>query len=330
MGGAAPKECTPQVCAAPPRLRFKRDRAGWNNVRITFESLVVAARYTRRQLVLPPPSRIDHLSEMLFHELHVYDAVAMADVVDFASSSEEPGTPNFSGSLIDLLRAYDRGEALPNDLILDPERTRLQHFECLQLPLEGSRLAARTVLALLPAQPYWEAARGALSRASLAEDAYHAVHLRRGDFAEFRPETQWSGGALHSRVLRSFPSEEADWPLLVACAVGPNETDPFPELAASFANRRVLRTDELYGQHDGQLHRVIVDTLLLSLSARFAGTPDSTYSTGVWHWRARQRMSQGKRVEETRSLDGRQENGDKEEGSCWQRCTTFAAIQPSS
>ena len=71
MGAAAPTCVGAAPAEAPGRILYLRDKAGWNNVRITFESLVVAARLTGRQLVLPPPSRIDHLEETLFHELQV-------------------------------------------------------------------------------------------------------------------------------------------------------------------------------------------------------------------------------------------------------------------
>jgi hypothetical protein len=99
-----------------------------------------------------------------------------------------------------------------------------------------------------------------------------------------------------------------------------------PELAAGLAERRVLRTDELHGPFDGQLHRVVVDSLLLSMALRFAGTPDSTYSTGIWHRRARERAERGERAEEAWTLDGRQPNGAASRGECWQRCATFAAL----
>ena len=147
---------------------------------------------------------------------------------------------------------------------------------------------------------------------------YDAVHLRRGDFAQFRPETQWHGAALQARVERALPGTA---PLLVACVVGADETDPFPELAASLP-RRVVRTDELYGPRHGVLHRAVVDSLVLALARSFVGTPDSTFSTGVWHWRALRQLDRGQPVEEPRALEGAAAGGE-----CWQNASTFAALR---
>ena len=312
MGAAAPAPAPP---VAPRRLLFQRDAAGWNNVRICFESYVCVARLTQRQLVLPPPTVIDHLGEHRFHELQVYDAAALGSVVHFASGAAAPAAA-FAGSLQDVLRADARG-ALPLDVVLGAH-TRLLHFECLELSRADARVAAEAVLALALAEPYHEAARALTWRAALAEP-YHAVHLRRGDFASFRPDTQWSGSDLQGRVRHAFPAAEASWPLLVACVA--DERDPFPELAAGLPERRVLRADELHISTASALHRVVVDTLLLSGAARFAGTPDSTYSNGVWHWRARERVLRGERPESPRGLAG-----PLAAPQCWQRCSTFAAL----
>ena len=104
--------------------------------------------------MLPPPTYIDHLDEASFHELQVYDAARMAQVVNFASAAEQPGAPTFKGTLGELLRQYEKGASLPHDLILDLDTTRLQHFECLGSMGEASQKAARAVLALCPAKHY--------------------------------------------------------------------------------------------------------------------------------------------------------------------------------
>lgn len=318
--GAAP---TSQFGAFPRRrLFYSRDNAGWNNVRINFEATVCAARLLQRELVLPPPSLIDHMGDRLFHELQVYDAPSLAGQVDISTALSPGPHRTFSGSLSDLLREGAAG-LLEADVFLDASRTRLEHFECLDLPAEEARVAASTVLALQLAQPYHEAARNAEHNAGLS--FYHGVHLRRGDFASFRPETQWSGSDLQGRIRRAFPASEKTWPLLVACAVNRSERDPFPELVAGLPERRVVRTDELYGPHSGAVHRVVVDGLLLARSTRFVGTPDSTYSAGVWHWRARDRVLAGLQPEEPRGLG---DDPALDQRQCWQRCTNFAALLP--
>lgn len=314
MGASQTLQCAPTKAT----LHYVRDRAGWNNIRITFESLVCVARLTNRQLVLPPPSNVQH-QELPFHELQVYDVPSLARAVLFANGASPPTPPYYPGSLVELL-----AEDPQTSVTVDPDVTRLQHFECLELSGERARSAAEAVLSMDFATPYKEAARSALHRAGLEAGEYCAVHLRRGDFAHFRPETQWDGKTLASMIERALP---AGLPLVVACAVDGKEEDPYPELAAGLAGRRVLRTDDLYTSFDGALHRTVVDTLILSLARGFAGTPDSTFSTGVWHWRARERVLRGEDPEVPVTLGPKV---DYEGQSCWQKTTKFTALAPNA
>ena len=309
-----------------PKLFYHRDPAGWNNVRITFESLAVLAHLTGRLLIIPPPTEIHQLPGMLFTELSAYDPVSLASTLPFASDTTADREPNFWGTLPQFLRENRAGN-LPPEVILHPERARLHHFECLPLAPHEATSAARLVLGLKISDVYERASLNALERARLAPGAYHAVHLRRGDFATHRPHTQLKGLALGEHILSIFPKEENGLPLLIACEVEDEEYDPFQDLLSLFrSSRAVLRTTSMYEPYDSKLTRALVDTLLLAKAKRFAGTPQSTYSTGVWHWRARERVLNNEDVETPVGL------GDMTEldasGACWERCTTFNALRP--
>ncbi len=317
---------SPSATPRPGRIFFERDNAGWNNVRITFESLVCVARVLGRELVLPPPSQIDHLSTP-FHETLVYDVPSLRRAVPVVLAGSAPEGSPFSATLSELLDMNAQGgQALPLDLLLQNDRTRLNHFELLFEGRPEARLAAETVLALEIAAPYHETALGALARANLKPGEYHAVHLRRGDFAHTRPDTQWTGSTAASYCKEAFPSEEAHWPLLVACVSG-EDNDPFAELATELgSDRRVIRTDALCSPAtDGPLLAVLLDTLLLANAGRFCGTPSSTFSTGIAHWRAVAAAKAGKPSPFPCSL------GPSSEGSSsrisWERSTTFSALR---
>lgn len=313
---------------APARLFFERDTAGWNNVRITFESLVCVARVLERELVLPPPSAIEHLSTP-FHETRVYDVPSLREAVRFSLAAEASTEAElFPGTLDELLDAAGAGRTLPLDLRLSPERTRLTHFELLFAERAEAAEAAKAVLGLELATPYHDAAAAALTRAGLVPDEFHAVHLRRGDFARTRPNTQWSGEAVATHVRRAFPADEHHWPLLVACAIGAGEADddPYPELVEELSSeRRVIRSDALCNVEDGPLLRVLLDTLMLAKAKRFCGTPFSTFSTGVDHWRAVAAIKAGRPVPVACAL-GRPVGAPSPQDCHWQRSTTFGAL----
>jgi hypothetical protein len=304
MGGGGSRQCTPQR----RRLFFERDKAGWNNVRISFESYCVAAALTGRQLILPPPSRISHL-DALFHELQVYDALSLPPFASGDVAQEVLGVD----SVTELL---SRDALLPADIRLT-EKSRLQHFECLPLTEAAARRAAEVVLSMCPASTYEDAMRGALERLNLRR--FDSLHLRRGDFAQFHPSSQFAGSELVARVREALPGEA---PLLVAC-VTDEKPDPVEELALHLS-RRVVRTDDLYGAHDAPLHRIVVDQLALAEGDRFVGTAKSTFSTGVWHFRNRARAAARKLPEQPVAL---QSLNQPDDGMCWERITTFSNLR---
>jgi len=347
---------TKQVNPKARRLLFRRDPAGWNNVRLQFESLACVARFGGFQLVLPPPSNISHISE-LFHELHVYDMASLAGVVELASGASEPGPATFFGSLTELvgrLDSDDGGRSIADargDIVVDLTKTRLQHFECLfDENSERQLMVADTVARMRMAARYRRSCQRAQLVGGLRRGFYHAIHLRRGDFATFRPKTQWDGFELQRLVSSFLTKADADFrqktedfeqkpPLLVACVVSANEKDPYPELVRVFGGeRRVLRTDELHALGASELSRVLVDTLLLAGAASFAGTPDSTYSLGVWHWRARARALRGLCAERTfdlADLDNsveamNQKRVSRQQQRCWARASTFGGLTASN
>lgn len=297
------------------RLFFARDGAGWNNVRLMFESLVCAARLLGRRLMLPPPSAIAHVG--VFHELQVYDAPSVARAVPFGTCGAAVGA-NYRGSLRSLLRDEAAEELW--DLAVDAGATRLQHFECLGVSGGAAEAAARAVLELEVAAPYEAAAAALLARAGLEPGAYHSLHLRRGDFASFQPRTQWSGAELAGRVRSALPADA------LALVVASDDASGVVARLALALDRRVLRTEALYENGAGALHRAVVDSLVLAKAARFVGTPLSTFSNGVWHLRARSRVLLGARAEAPVGLDGAPEGHDVARGECWQRCTSFGAL----
>lgn len=185
---------------APRRIFYERQRGGFNNARLQFESLVALAAVTERQLVLPPPSRLRHLDD-LFHELDVWSAAALASVISIRFDSHEladagawrldrplhakPGFGSYPSS-----EDWRIGWFTNKSVVIPPTQ-----FECLEYQSDSQRQKAAEAVfhGVRFKSNYVEKAHSLLVRNGLEPGRFGAMHLRREDFSWFAPEAMLSG-----------------------------------------------------------------------------------------------------------------------------------------
>lgn len=271
------------------KLYYTRDAAGFNNVRLTFETLVAVAAATGRELVIPGRSHIDHLKEPI-HEFDVYSRKALRRVINFSELSQaadlreydRPEGATDAAVLTKFLWNYDVMTDLPadRDWCFFAKYARIQHFECLKLkPEDQARASAAVFNGLQFRQSWWQEARKALETLGLQAGQYIAVHLRQGDFQQTQPRVKQDGSKV-SATLRKYVDGK---PLLILTDAASTDKSIFVDIPATSQASKVVFTakDLPLLQNNSELHGLMVDTILGAMAAQFIGTPGSTFTNGI-------------------------------------------------
>lgn len=325
-----PVEAAPApVCRG---VYFQRDAAGLSNLRLQLETLLAICKVYRRFLVLPPPQRIAHLAAA-FHESLFWSLQRLASHVPvvLAVDAERPPDAHEVAADFESYRLWDLPEGA--HWYFTSAATRIQHFEALPLRTEADRrTAAACVLDSFELHDcHHRAAERLLRRASLSKYAYVAVHLRRGDFRTFRPE----GFRSAEDIVRSLEPHVRGRTVLVATDAGEDDVEvaklrALERLPGSRATHFVASLHES-GDEDDALARAAVELLVCRWGASFVGTPDSTFTNGVFAMRAKDRRAgagaAALRDDAPRLLfERRPESVAGCRGRCWNRLTEFRAL----
>lgn len=301
-------------CAGGSRgsIFYERDRAGWNNVRLQFESLCVLAHLTGRTLVIPPASKIDHC-KVDFSEEQVYDLGSLGQYVDLRfSGAPRPEGCAAASSVDDALRAS-------GDVFLSEAASRIQHFQCLRLSADEIRRANRVVFhGLVPSNTLREKCAKMRAKLDLGGD-YAAVHVRRGDFQEFASGTQRSAVDMARILEEKLP---ADLPVLIASDGGKEYID---EVQTHTSLRLCTALSEADGT-DSDVVLSVLEQLLCAQAVRFLGTHLSTFSTGIFQLRQQEARRNHRIVVDAQVLTGEPVLEGVEGGvgeRCFARATRF-------
>ena len=303
-------------------LTYQRDSAGFNNVRLQLECMVAIAAVTTRLLVLPLPSRIAHLPD-LFHEFMVFDASALYAVIGAAKHAPTDiggcETKIYSSRLVDGIPG---GLKAPCVLHVPTAVSRVTHFECIPWTPGQARIAFQAVLQGLR---YHERFREWAQVASrVVGDAFIALHIRRGDFDQFRGEEQRSP----SDVLRASVRETKSYTHMFVATDG--TADYVDALSREASEMGVhIHTQETLGcAASTEVDRAVLDMHICAVAETFLGTPDSTFSLGVRHLRLQMAMDTGTLWNELPrthlGVDAKTRGSAGE--TCWDKVTTASGF----
>jgi hypothetical protein len=188
--------------------------------------------------------------------------------------------------------------------------------------LEERRAASRCVLESFELhEGHHSSAKRALKRLNLEKYSYVAAHVRRGDFAEFRPNGQKSGW----EIAESLNKHCLGKPLLVASDATPSD-NVLQDIQKHSLASILLQTSEGLDEFHGDLSRAAADMLLCRWAHTFVGTQDSTFSNGIFAMRKKDSLlSDFPGKSEPLFLFGeipREPKG----GVCWERVTQFSHV----
>jgi len=280
------------------RLYFYRDLAGLNNVRLQFETMVATAAAFNKILMIPPRSRVSHVSES-FLETDLWSEKELAKVVRFEymdSQTWHPWKWCPSPGAFQLWGKKGLEELQPNELPLDKDwclgmdESRIRHFECLHMfsPAQQKVATAAVFNGLQIRQTWIQKARTRLGSLGLKPGHFVAAHLRRTDFTSCNPGQPCLSSLTLDKAIPTLNEYGGGRDMLIIT------DDPNPnllkQLEAGAKEPKSWRFSQ--DKQNNTLEAAIVDTLLGAMAGTFIGTPASTFSLSIQQMRVKMGICQ--------------------------------------
>jgi len=289
------------------RLYFYRDRAGLNNVRLQFETMVATAAAFNKILMIPPRSAIEHVPEP-FRETDLWSEKELAKVVRFEYMENDQKGQSWcpSPGAVQLLGKKGVEEIQPNELPANKDwclgkfESRIRHFECLHMfSPDQQKVATAAVFNGLQIRQIWvQKARTYLGSLGLKPGHFVAAHLRQTDFTlapshfvaarlqrtdstPCAPGLACLGSAVLERAIPTLNRYGEGRDVLIIT------DDPNPKFLQQLKDGAKAPTSMFFsrGQQSPSLEAAIVDMLLGAMAGTFIGTPTSTFSLSIHEMR---------------------------------------------
>eukprot|EP00931_Biecheleriopsis_adriatica_P076560 TRINITY_DN50250_c0_g1_i1.p1 TRINITY_DN50250_c0_g1~~TRINITY_DN50250_c0_g1_i1.p1 ORF type:complete len:369 (-),score=57.36 TRINITY_DN50250_c0_g1_i1:86-1192(-) len=258
------------------RIYYERDGAGFNNVRLQFETMVGIAAAFDRELVIPPPSNIYLLPEP-FQETDVWNPEEMKHVIHFTLLSDQVPWPPSCFNIGQKGLEQIKPNELPQnqDWCFQAFQSRVRHFECMSMfTPEQQKLATTAVFNGLQFHGrFVDKAKTTLQQLKLKPGAFVATHIRKGDFAS--QTTAWSMDSVYPTLNEHARGQ----PLLIA--TDDKEMQVLNQVQQHVDASSIVSTEKVLGPSRFLLEGAITDMLVCAMAGTFIGTPGSTFSNSI-------------------------------------------------
>lgn len=279
LGAGADREPRPPT-AAEGVIRFDWDRGAWNNIRMQLEILVCLAERFNRAVVLPDPDKWLHIAAASAHLFDFFDEDTLRAAVRVAPSTtrcedewEVPWQLRTARTVQLQTEQFEQQRHRKSWYF--PRDTRMFGYFPIVLGSDPE-LYALVHRAFRLRGEFLEMAVRQLQDHQLTPGAYLAVHVRRGDL-QYQRVRHLTAQAI-VKALRTHGADEVDKLLIVS--------DEYDEQLLELCRSQGWEPVCWATQHTiDPKFTGILDMLCCCLAWRFVGTPLSTFSTGIIHWR---------------------------------------------
>ena len=256
-------------------ISYKRTNSGFNNFRMQLETLISIAYVTKRTLIVPPKSIVDHLDGKNIDEFDVFDWDSLSSLI--CITRDEPCIQKY---IIPITQ--DSHKSIDEPTLDEYKNEKYWYFEDLPLPSsecyikldKDIKQKQRRMLNkyLRFKKNYIDIAVDLLNKHNICDiSSYNSVHFRRGDFVHsaYYKDNELGKIDKYNDFLSTHISN--DKPLLFISDSDKNEIKV--ELEKKYNDVITINTDSL-----SKLESTIVDMLLCCGSDKFIGSPQSTFS----------------------------------------------------